>query len=340
MEYFVTGATGLMGTHVVRELVDRDHEVLALTRSRPNASHLPDEVTVVEGDVTDKESLRDPMEGVDGVFHIAGWVSMGPGPWNVETAERINVDGTRKVLELLEELDISKGVYTSGLGIYPGTTDEPYDESYDPDCPTFAVYVRTLWEAHYEVARPMMEDGLPLVIVLPGTVYGPIDRPLQEGHPRGFFRNYLEGDLPVIPQGFSMPFEHAADTGHNHVQAMRDGVTGEEYIIANEARTAVDLFDLAEEISGIPAPRAVPATVFGSLAKVMSTVELVLTPPEGLSSELLAFHAGRNYTVDNTKAKRELGIKHRPLEDGLRDYLHWEMEDLGMAIPQAQASVH
>lgn len=338
MEYFVTGATGLMGTHVVRDLVANDHEVIALTRSRANASHLPEDVTVVEGDVTNKETLREPMVGVDGVFHIAGWIAMGPGPWNVDTAERVNVGGTQNVLELIAELDIPKGVYTSGLGVYPGTSDEPYTEADHPDCPEFAVYVRTLWEAHYEVAKPMMEDGLPLVIVLPGTVYGPIDRPLQAGHPRGMFRNYLQGDLPVIPQGFKMPFEHAADTGQNHVRAMHDGEVGEEYIIANEARTAVEVFDLAEEITGIPAPRAVSPVVFSSLANVMGVVERVVTPPEGLTSELLAFHAGRDYAADNTKAVRELGIEHRPLEEGLREYLNWEMRDLGMDIPEEQAT--
>lgn len=199
MKYFVTVATGLIGTHVVRQSVDQGHEVIALTRSRSNAAHLPDEATVVEGDVIQKGSLRESMMGVDGVFHIAGWVSIGPGPRNTETAERINVEGTRNVLELIEELGIPKGVYTSGLGVYPGDSDQLYDESFVPDCPTFAVYIRTLWEAHYEVAKPMMEDGLPLVIVLPGTVYGPIERPLQEGRPRGAFQNYLTGDLPMIP---------------------------------------------------------------------------------------------------------------------------------------------
>lgn len=71
MEYFVTGATGLIGTHVVDRLVDDGHDVVALTRSRSNATHLPDAVTVVEGDITENGSLRKSMTDVDGVFHIA-----------------------------------------------------------------------------------------------------------------------------------------------------------------------------------------------------------------------------------------------------------------------------
>lgn len=65
MEYFVTGATGLVGTHLVEQLVGEGHDVVALTRERSNAAHLPDEVTVVEGDVTDRESMREPMAGVN-----------------------------------------------------------------------------------------------------------------------------------------------------------------------------------------------------------------------------------------------------------------------------------
>lgn len=334
MEFFVTGATGHMGTHLVRQLVTESHDVVALTRSRSNANHLPDEVAVIEGDITNKESMREPMAGVDGVFHLAAWVPVGPGPWNTEKAERVNVDGTRNVLVLMDELDIPKGVYTSGLGVFPGDSEEIYDESDNPDCPTVAVHFQTLWQAHYEVAKPMMNNGLPLVIVLPGAIYGPIERAPQGGTPRAAFRDYLMGDLPMIPLGFSIPWEHAADTGRNHVRAMTDGVSGEEYIIAaSEATSMVDLFDIAESITGIPAPRAVPPWVFGGLATVMGVAERVIRPPDGLESELLAWFAGRDYRADTTKAKRELGIEHRPLKEGLREYLLWEMDQLGMEIP-------
>lgn len=331
MEYFVTGATGLIGTHVVEQLVGEGHEVLALTRSRSNAAHLPEEVTVVEGDITNKESMREPMSGVDGVFHMAAWFYVGPGPREVETAERINVEGTRNVLELLDELDIPKGVYTSTVGVYSGTSGTVVDESTDPECPTFAVYFRTKWEAHYEVARPMMEDGLPLVIVQPGAVYGPHDKPY--GSARAAFRDYLTGDLPMIPRSWTLPFDYAADTARAHRQAMSDGTPGEEYIIASEPRTMVEVLECAEEITGIPAPRAVPDAVFGGLASVMRVTERITTPPKGFEAELLEFFAGKEYLVDNSKANRELGIDHRPLEDGLREYLAWELDQLDVDAP-------
>lgn len=75
------------------------------------------------------------MDGIDGVFHLASWFYVGPGPDHVETAERINVNGTQNVLELIAELDIPKGVYTSTIGVYEDTGGERIDESYESSEP-------------------------------------------------------------------------------------------------------------------------------------------------------------------------------------------------------------
>jgi len=330
MEYFVTGATGLVGTHVVEDLVAGGDDVVALTRSRSNASHLPAEVRVVEGDITEKETMREPMADVDGVFHMAAWFYVGPGPRETETAEQINVEGTRNVLELMDELDVPRGVYTSTVGIYPGTSGHPVDETVDPECPTFAVYFRTKWEAHYEVAKPMMEEGLPLVVVQPGAVYGPHDKPY--GSARAAFRDYLREALPIVPRTWMIPFDYAGDAARAHVLAMEKGEPGEEYIVASEPRTMDDVLGRAEALTGIPAPRTAPDWVFGALGTVMRGVERITTPPEGLEAEMMDFFAGRQYLVDNEKARRELGIEHRSLEDGLREYLAWEVDQLGMDV--------
>ena len=322
----MTGGTGSIGTFLVQELIQDGHDVSVLTRSRSNASHLPEEATVVEGDITAPETMRDPMADVGGVFHLAAWSYVGPGRENVELAERVNVDGTRNVLELIRELDIPKAVYTSTIAVYGDTGGETIDESYHSD-PFPMVYSRTKWKAHYEIARPMIEDGLPLVIVLPGHNLG---RHGKEATWRGVFRDYLQGDFPFIPRGFYMPFEHAEDSARAHIQAMEEGEVGEEYIIASEPRSLVDVFDQAEAITGIPAPRSVSPKVFTALARVMGVVERVTTPPEGMEAERLRFMAAPKVPVENTKAKRELGVEHRPFEDALREYLEWEMNQLGI----------
>ncbi|MEF8826853.1 MAG: NAD-dependent epimerase/dehydratase family protein [Halapricum sp.] len=335
MEYFVTGGTGFIGTHLVEDLVDQGHDVVALTRDESNAEHLPESVTVVEGDITNKGSMRDAMEGVDRVFHLAAWFQVGPGPWNETKAERINVEGARNVFELMDELDVAKGVYVSTVGVYGNTDGNRVDESYRSPNSFPSVYQRTKWRAHYGVAEPMIDDGLPLVIATLGAIYGPGDK-AYGGTPRTAFQGHLEQELPMIPSDFALPWDYVEDTAANLNRAMNEGTSGEEYIIANESRSVPDVLGIVEDLTGIPAPRAVPGTLFAVLSRVVSVAELVTRPPEGFESELLAFFSSGEVLADNSKAERELGIEHRSLEDGLREYLDWELEQLGMDAVKAE----
>ncbi|MFP9193754.1 NAD-dependent epimerase/dehydratase family protein [Natronosalvus vescus] len=328
MEYFVTGATGLIGSHVVDQLLTEGHEVVALTRSRSNANTLPEEVTVVEGDITEQESMREAMTGVDGVFHIAAWYFVGPGPRESVQAERINVGGTRNVLELMKELEVPKGVYTSTIGVYPPSREETLDESVVPDRSDWSVYTRTKWQAHYEVAKPMIDEGLPLVIVQPGFVYGPGDK--LDSPSRQSVQAYLQGTLPMIPRGWNAPWDHVGDIAHGHMLAMTHGEPGETYLIAGESRQLTEIYECAETITGISVPRVAPPAVFRGLASIMAVVERFGTPPDGFEAESLRGITNVIWPVDNTKAKTELGLEHRPLEQGMREYLDWEMDELGM----------
>jgi UDP-glucose 4-epimerase len=114
MRYFLTGATGFIGGHVAQQLAAAGHKVVALVRDPSKAANLATlNVALHKGDITDKESMRRPMTGVDGVFHIAAWYKIGEG--TLGEARTINVQGTRNVLELMRELRILKGVYTSTL---------------------------------------------------------------------------------------------------------------------------------------------------------------------------------------------------------------------------------
>src|SRR5260370_35014245 len=99
MKYFLTGATGFLGGRVVRRLLAAGHAVNALVRTPGKAGDLKTlGVALFAGDIVDKESLREPMQGVDGLFHIAGWYKIGVR--DKRDAPAINIDGTRNVLEV------------------------------------------------------------------------------------------------------------------------------------------------------------------------------------------------------------------------------------------------
>jgi nucleoside-diphosphate-sugar epimerase len=313
MRYFVTGATGFIGGHLVRTLRGAGHQVDAIARDPTKAADLLRiGVRVHRGDITDKESMRGPMAGADGVFHLAGWYKIGVR--DKSAAHRINVDGTRNVLELIGELGIPKGVYTSTLAVFGDTKGQVVDESYRHGGPWLSEYDRTKWIAHYEVAEPMMRRGLPLVIVQPGVTYGPGD-PSAMGVT---LHQYLQGKLRGIPKRSAYCWGHVEDTARGHLLAMERGRPGESYIVAGEPRTLVDAIELAARITKIPAPRFRPSPGFLRFLAAITR------------SETLRVGAGVTYLGSNARAKRDLGLQHRSLEEGLRETLFAEMRTLGI----------
>jgi nucleoside-diphosphate-sugar epimerase len=287
-------------------------------------------VRLAEGDVTNKESLRAPMDGAHGVFHVAGWYRIGVRtPEEIRTAHAVNVDGTRNVLEMMRELGVPKGVYTSTLAVFSDTHGRLADETWRHDGRQLSVYDETKWRAHYEVAEPMMRDGLPLAIVQPGLVFGPGDTSSL----RRTLHQYLRGRLPMVPKGTAFSWGHVEDTARGHVLAMEKGKPGESYVICGPAHTLADALALAEVITGVPAPRVqAPAGTLRALSGLMAALERVVTlpVPETYTSEGLRVVAGVTYLGNNNKARRELGFSARPLEEGLRETLLHEMRLLGI----------
>ena len=147
---------GFIGGQIVRQLHAADHEIVALVRTPSRATHLESlGVSLHQGDITDKASMRAGMSGVDGVFHVAAWYRLGAR--DNAAAERINVEGTRCVLELMQELQIPRGVYTSTLAIHSDTRGREVGEEHRFSGNHLTEYDRTKWMAHHKVALPAME---------------------------------------------------------------------------------------------------------------------------------------------------------------------------------------
>jgi nucleoside-diphosphate-sugar epimerase len=326
MRYFLTGATGFIGGSLARQLRVAGHEVVALVRNPAKAQSLAQlGVQLSSGDITDKDSMRKPMTGADGVFHLAAWYQVGAR--DTSQADAINVEGTRNVLTLMQELNIPKGVYTSTVAVNSDTGGRVVDESYQFTGEHLSAYDRTKWRAHYEVALPLMKAGLPLVIVQPGVNYGPGDT----SSIGDALRQYLQGKLPLAPAGAAYCWAHVDDTARGHMQAMERGKTGESYIIAGPPHTLVEVLQLAEQITGIKAPGLqAPPWLLRTFSAVMGALEAVVPVPEQYSAETLRVSAGATYLGTSAKAERELGFQARPLAEGLRETLAYEMTQLGI----------
>ena len=329
MRYFVTGATGFIGGHLARQLAAGGHHVVALVREPARAADLAQlGIELAPGDVTDRESLRAPMRGADGVFHVAGWYKLGVR--ESTAAALTNVQGTRNVLEVMRELSVPKGVYTSTVAVNSDTHGKLLDETYRSPGAPLSVYDQTKWRAHYEVAEPLMRQGLPLVIAMPGLTYGPGDTsPVHTA-----LVQYLQRKLPMVPLETAYSWGHVDDIARGHMLAMERGQVGERYIIAGPTHTLLEALEMARDITGIPLPtrRASPG-MLRAMARVMGVVGSVVPLPPDYSAEYLRVSAGVTYAGENAKARRELGYDPRPLADGLRETLLYEMGQLGMPLP-------
>jgi nucleoside-diphosphate-sugar epimerase len=323
MKYFLTGATGFLGGVLARQLREAGHEVNAVIRDPQRASELQSlGVKLFQGDVTDKESMRQAMQGTDGVFHVAGWYKIGVR--DKSQGERVNVQGTRNVLELMKELHIPKGVYTSTLAINSDTHGELKTESYQFTGKHLTEYDRTKAAAH-QVAEQFIAEGLPLVIVMPGGIYGAGDTSIL----RRTLIDFLQGKLPMLPNKAGICWGHVEDIAYGHILALEKGVPGETYIIAGEPHTYQEAIQLASHITGKPMPMIVPHQMLKAMSILAIPFEAVL--PELYSPETLRVMSGVTYWGDNSKAKRFLGYKPRPLTEGLESTLKHEMGLMGMS---------
>jgi len=323
MHYLVTGATGFIGGHLTARLLAEGHLVTALVRTSEQARGLaPHGVRCYVGDVRDKASVRRAMQRVQGVFHLAAYVRVGTS--HRHWAEQVNVAGTRNVLEVMRELRVPKGVYTSTLAVNGDTGGRAVDESYHHDGRLPTIYQRTKWQAHHEVAEPMMRRGLPLVIAMPGAVYGPGDHSSLART----ITSYLRGRLPVAPTRTAFCWAHVEDVAAGLLGAMQWGQPGETYMVCGPACALRDALALAGRLAGRrrppwPLPGRALLPVAGAVRGLAYAV-----PPLRATAERLALGAGGTHLGTDARARAELGFSPRPLEEGMPETVRALLQDL------------
>lgn len=328
MHFLVTGATGFIGGPLVQRLLDDGCRVTALVRDRD--AHAAQRLrahgaTIHVADITSDngQGLRFAMRGVDGVFHLAA-ARVGAASDRGDLA-RVNVEGTRKVFEALRAIGIPRAVYTSALAVNGDTRGQLVDEHFRYDGPLPGDYERSKRRADREVVEPLCVAGAPVIVLMPGLVYGPGDRSAV----RDTFRQYLRGELPLVPRNTAYCWSFVDDVVDVHVRAMLHGRVGERYIVAGPMHTFVDAFEIASRITGIPAPQAHVSPAVLRLAAAMLGVLDEPTPPRWARTARRPA-AGTSQLGNDAKARRELGFDPRDLDAGLRVTLRHEMREMGM----------
>ncbi len=174
LQLFVTGGTGLVGSHVIEEALRRGHRVRTLVRPTSSTQFLADlGVEMVVGDLSDPESLRRGVEGVDGVINCAAKV----GDWGtLEDFRSLNVEAFRHLLDASVLGKVKRFVHVSSLGVYEGRDHYGTDETTPPAVEALDGYTRSKIEAEELALKYQHEKGMALSIVRPGFIYGERDR--------------------------------------------------------------------------------------------------------------------------------------------------------------------
>lgn len=312
----VTGASGFIGWHVARRLLERGCKVRALIRPGSTVREL--ELEMVTGDLRDPDSLDRAAQGCGLVFHIAADYRL----WAKDPGElyRSNVDGTRNVLTAARNRGVERVVYTSTVGCIGIPKDGLGTEEVDVNLEEMTgAYKRSKFQAE-QVALEFARTGLPVVIVNPTAPIGDHDfRPTPTGK---IVVDYLKGAMPAfVDTGLNLV--DVQDTADGHLLASERGRSGERYILGAENLTLQQILNRLAAVSGGEAPRwRIPHAV-AYAAGVASTGWANISGREPRVPLDAVKMARTKVFVSLDKAKRELGFNPQPVDGALRRAVDW-----------------
>lgn len=314
MKALVTGANGFTGSHLVKALQQRGDTVVGLVRKSSNLARLADtQVQLVYGDITDREALRQAVQGVDTIFHTAAYVEFGLV--DEQQMERVNVDGTQAVLEIAKEAAISKMVYCSTIGVYGDTQGKVVNETFCRTQQDFSsAYDRTKYQAQKLVDK-FAADGLPVVSIMPVGILG-----ADDPHFGPVFKLFLKGWLKLWLGGDRITgVVHVDDLVNAMTLAAGRGKPGEHYIISAGELPTREMFEIISRETGMNLPAEVPQSIVRFVANLLDLIGKLLDWNPPIGRERVHYVYDRCVRVDATKARQELGWEHQPVPETLKE---------------------
>ncbi|MBW4422173.1 MAG: NAD-dependent epimerase/dehydratase family protein [Myxacorys californica WJT36-NPBG1] len=321
MKALVTGANGFTGSHLVKALLKRGDSVVGIVRKSSNLSRLAQcPIDFVYGDITDRTALNQAMTGVDVVFHTAAYVELGLV--NAAEMERVNVDGTRAVLEAAQLAGVPKMVYCSTIGIFGDTEGKTIDETFKREQTGFSsAYDRTKYEAQ-QLVDQAAANGFHVVSVLPSGIFGSDDP-----HFKPVLTSFLKGRLKLWAGGGRITgIVHVDDLADAMILASERGQAGERYIISAGDLSTRDMFEIFSQETDIPPPREAPEPLVRVVANVLDVAGRVFSWQPPIDKERAHYVYDRCVRVDATKARQNLGWTPRSPEETLRELVRPPLE--------------
>lgn len=325
---FVTGATGLLGNNLVRALLEQGVKVKALVRSMAKGQQqfaALDGVELIQGDLTDVPAFAGALTGCDVVFHTAAFFRenyKGGSHW--DELQRINVDGTRALLQQAWAAGVRRFIQTSSIAVLNGEPGTLIDETHIRTLTDADDYYRSKILADAAVQDFLQQhDEMQACFVLPGWMWGPADiGPTSSGQ---LALDLLRGKLPgLVPGSFSVV--DARDVAQAHIAAAMKGRRAERYLAAGRHMTMRELVPLLGQVAAVKTPtRTLPVPLLFILAALQELYARCSGKPVLLSLatvKLMLREADRTH-FNHAKSERELGLIFRPVAETLADTINW-----------------
>jgi len=285
---------------------------------------------LVAGDLESEDLIADAMQRCDAVIHCAAIYEIGIPASRRPAMHAANVAGTERILRLARQSGVARVVYVSTVNAFGNTEGQVVDENHVHNERYVSYYDETKHLAH-KAARAAIADGLPVIIVQPGAVYGPHDKSPQGN----MIAQFLEGKLPAMtfPEA-GLNMVHRDDIADGILLCLDRGKPGEQYVLGGEITTLGGLIKTLARVSGRKAPSL---TVPAGLMKAISPLGPVIGPALGFGpnlGEIIKATHNVTYWARDDKARREIGYSPRSLEQGLRDTLAAEGRSVAEATSQ------
>lgn len=337
--YLLTGAAGLLGSNISRQLLEAGNTVRALVlKGDPAARYVPREAQIVFGDLLDRASLEELFAVPEGsevvVIHCASIVTLNPDP--SPKVHAVNVDGTRNIVEMCLRHRVKKLVYISSTGAIPELPHGQKISEMDHFLPTDGLvgyYSVIKAEATQLVLDAVREHPeLDASVVHPSGICGPND--FSYGPVAKFILDYAGGGMKA---GIAGTFNSVdvRDLAAGVIACCQKGRRGECYVMSNEMVTMEEMLQIINEAAGLHFHPSVLSPRTAHWAAKLLSLGSHFTGKPALLTDFAIYNLTRNNDFDCSKARRELGFSCRPFAETIRDEVNWFMEIRKIRRPAA-----
>lgn len=320
MKVLLTGADGLLGSNVVRELLKRKYDVSVFIEAGKKSKTLPEgKVNIIYGNILNEKEVDEAIQGMDYVIHCAANTNIWPT--RSEIIRAVNVDGTENVISACLKHDIKRLIsvgtansFASGGIINPGDETNNYEAHvYNLD------YMDSKRLAQDLVIDAVRNKGLKAIVVNPTFMIGPYDSKPSSG---AMIQALAQGKIPgFAPGGKNYICVKDAAIGINN--ALTQGRIGECYILGNENLTYKEIFTKISKTIDQPAPKkSIPGVLIKFLGAVNSRIGKIFKTNPSITKEIAILSCEDHY-YSSQKAVSELSLPQTPIEKGVKECYDW-----------------